>query len=100
MSPLLKIHSGQKQLMHLNSLVSNLDRKASMVSDREFRQIINNTSSSLSNLSLFLDDINSDNAVLSILKDPSVAQSIRTIITNLEETTERVKAKPSLLLRG
>ncbi|MGL5956664.1 MAG: MlaD family protein [Brevinema sp.] len=84
----------------LNSTMSNIDRKLGMVSDQEFRQILNDTKSSLKNLEIFLEDINSENAALAILKDPKIAQSIRTIITNLEETTERVKAKPSLLLRS
>lgn len=85
---------------HLKSISANLDRKLSSVNDREFRQMLNNTKSSLSNLEQFLSDINSDNAALSILKDPKITHSIRTIVTNLEETTERVKAKPSLLLRS
>ncbi|MGL4677567.1 MAG: MlaD family protein [Brevinema sp.] len=85
---------------HLNTTMANIDRKLGMVSDQEFRQILNDTKSSLKNLELFLEDINSENAPLAILKDPKITQSIRTIITNLEETTERVKAKPSLLLRS
>ncbi len=85
---------------HINSTMENIDRKLASVSDREFRAMLNDTKSSLKNLEIFLEDINSDNAALSILKDPKISQSIRTIITNLEETTERVKAKPSLLLRS
>ena len=85
---------------HLNSTMANIDRKLATVSDREFKVMLNDTQRSLSNLDLFLKDINSANAPLSILKDPNIAHSIRTIVTNLEETTKRVKAKPSLLLRS
>ena len=85
---------------HLNSTIANIDRKLATVSDQEFKTMLNDTKRSLGNLDLFLKDINSKNAPLSILKDPKMTHSIRTIITNLEETTERVKAKPSLLLRG
>ena len=85
---------------HLNSTMANIDRKLATVSDQEFKTMLTDVKRSLGNLDLFLKDINSKNAPLSILKDPKMTHSIRTIITNLEETTERVKAKPSLLLRG
>lgn len=85
---------------HLNSTVANIDKKLATVSDQEFKVMLTDVKRSLGNLDLFLKDINSKNAPLAILKDPKMTHSIRTIITNLEETTERVKAKPSLLLRG
>ncbi|MGL4561964.1 MAG: hypothetical protein ACRCV0_06745, partial [Brevinema sp.] len=70
------------------------------ISDTEFVSLVNNLENSISNLNLFLEDINSPNAPLSILKDPQINNSLRTIVTNLEETTKRVKAKPSLLFRS
>lgn len=85
---------------HLESTLANVDRKLKGVSDKEFKAMMKDIQRSLNNLDIFLKDINSPNAPLSILKDPSMTHSIKTIITNLEETTERIKAKPSLLLRS
>jgi len=96
----LTISNITKTSSHLNSITANLDRKLSIISDNEFRGMIKNLKSSINNLQIILQDINSPNAPLSILKDPNINNSLRTIITNLEETTERIKAKPSLLLRS
>lgn len=85
---------------HLNNITDNLDRKLSSISDQDFKILIKNLQSSIKTFDILLQDINSPNAPLSILKDPTINHSLRTIITNLEETTERVKAKPSLLLRS
>ncbi|MGL4562297.1 MAG: MlaD family protein [Brevinema sp.] len=84
----------------INKLTDNLERKLNQISDTEFVSLVNNLENSISNLNLFLEDINSPNAPLSILKDPQINNSLRTIVTNLEETTKRVKAKPSLLFRS
>lgn len=85
---------------YLNATISNVNKKLSYVSDKDFRVMLKDVESGLNNLDKMLKDINSDNAPLSLLKDPNMTHSLRTIITNLEETTERVKAKPSLLLRS
>ncbi|MGL4366705.1 MAG: MlaD family protein [Brevinemataceae bacterium] len=89
-----------KTSVHLNSITAQLDRKLSTVSDVEFESMITNLQASLLNLQIFLSDINSPSAPLSVLKDPEVNNSLRTIVTNLEETTKRVKAKPSLLFKS
>ncbi len=86
--------------IHVNKTLANVERKLATVSDKEFAVMLKDVQGSLQNLDLFLKDINSKNAPLSLLKDPNMTHSLRTIITNLEETTERVKAKPSLLLRS
>lgn len=84
----------------LNSLANSLDRKLRLLSDKDFDKIINDLEISLSELSLFIKAVNAADAPLSVLKDPAINHSIRTIVTNLEDTTERVKKKPSLLFRS
>ncbi|MGL4393687.1 MAG: MlaD family protein [Brevinema sp.] len=84
----------------LNNVSANVERKLGKISDAEFVALVRDLENSISNLNIFLEDINSPNAPLSVLKDPQINHSIRTIVTNLEETTKRVKAKPSLLLRS
>ncbi|MGL4388723.1 MAG: MlaD family protein [Brevinema sp.] len=84
----------------LNKISANLERKLGKISDAEFVRLVDDLKHSMSNLNILLEDINSPNAPLSILKDPQINNSIRTIVTNLEETTKRVKAKPSLLLKN
>ncbi|MGL5254346.1 MAG: MlaD family protein [Brevinema sp.] len=83
----------------LNIIMANLDRKVGAISDAQFNTIIKDLETSISELSVFLSDINKPNAPLSLLKDPAMNHSLRTIITNLEYTTERVKRQPSLLLK-
>ncbi|MGL5721945.1 MAG: hypothetical protein ACRCY4_06070, partial [Brevinema sp.] len=83
----------------LNNIAANLDRKVGAISDAEFNQIVKDLEISISELRIFLSDINKPNAPLSVLKDPAMNHSLRTIITNLEYTTERVKRQPSLLLK-
>lgn len=89
-----------KASVSLKAISVNLERKLNTISDKDFTKIVDDLQNSISNLNIFLEDINSPNAPLSILKDPQINHSLRTIVTNLEETTQRVKAKPSLLLKS
>lgn len=89
-----------KTAKQLNSFTGNLDRKLDAIPDKDFKNMVAHLRTSLKNLDTLLKDINSDNAPLSLLKDPNITQSLKAIVSNVEEATERVKAKPSLLLKG